>query len=150
MHLGIWKGMTSYNHSLSTFCLLPSKTQCQLLYGPFGSEKSSLLKCPRTYLILWSRTEPNPGKSSKYHFEGIVNNGDLVADSADVWRQILNVNVVAASLCTQLAVNLMIEKGFYFLFILKIQTQSNGFSCFLSVTLSFSFKFWTIRKSDIT
>jgi NAD(P)-dependent dehydrogenase (short-subunit alcohol dehydrogenase family) len=52
-----------------------------------------------------------------------------VADSADVWRQILNVNVVAASLCTQLAINLMIEKGVYFIFILKLQTQSNGFSC---------------------
>ena len=34
-----------------------------------------------------------------------------MTESADSWRKILNVNVVSASLCAQLSIKLMIEKG---------------------------------------
>jgi hypothetical protein len=30
---------------------------------------------------------------------------------ADLWRRLMNVNVVAASLCAQISVNMMMEKG---------------------------------------
>ena len=32
-------------------------------------------------------------------------------EPAETWRKVLNVNVVAASLCAQLSVNMMVEKG---------------------------------------
>jgi NAD(P)-dependent dehydrogenase (short-subunit alcohol dehydrogenase family) len=42
---------------------------------------------------------------------GIVNNESLLVESPEMSRKILNVNVVAASLCAQLSINLMLEKG---------------------------------------
>ena len=42
---------------------------------------------------------------------GILNNRNLSKESSETWRKLLNVNVVAASLCAQLSINLMLEKG---------------------------------------
>lgn len=42
---------------------------------------------------------------------GILNSDALSEEPAETWRKVLNVNVVAASLCAQLSVNMMIEKG---------------------------------------
>ena len=42
---------------------------------------------------------------------GIVQCESLRTQSVENWRKILNVNVIAASLCAQLSINLMIEKG---------------------------------------
>ena len=44
-------------------------------------------------------------------FAGILNNEPLTVESSESWRKILNVNVVAASLCAQISINTMIEKG---------------------------------------
>ncbi len=42
---------------------------------------------------------------------GMLNSDALSEEPAETWRKVLNVNVVAASLCAQLSVNMMIEKG---------------------------------------
>ena len=44
-------------------------------------------------------------------FTGILDNEPLTVESSESWRKILNVNVVAASLCAQISINTMIEKG---------------------------------------
>jgi hypothetical protein len=55
----------------------------------------------------------SPTKSPRIAFiSGIISNDHyLSTESAEIWRNILNVNVVAASLCAQLSINSMLDNG---------------------------------------
>ena len=61
-----------------------------------------------------------------FYLKGISTGEPLSEAPPDLWRRLMNVNVVAASLCAQISVNSMIENGKSF-FPIKIK-KGHGWS----------------------